>query len=149
MLIFGPLSNQSLASSDTNVHFFSAQNDKHLVSFFVKIAETINDKSVGLSDQSSLQSMEGLLLTFNGEEDVRIWTKFMKFPIDIIFIDKKGRISEIFHSVSPGSDKIFESVSPSRYVLEINSGEAKRFKLEKMTIYAYKAINELVSGRPL
>ena len=131
MLIFGPLLNQSLASNDINVHFFSGKNDKHLVSFFVKIAQTINDKSVGLSDQTSLQSMEGLLLAFNSDEDARIWTKFMKFPIDIIFIDKKGRISTIFHSVSPGSDKIFESVSPSSYVLEINSGEAKRFKLEK------------------
>ena len=55
----------------------------------------------------------------------------MKFPIDIIFIDKNERISTIHHSVSPGSDKIFTSHSPSSYVLELNSGDAKRFNIKK------------------
>ena len=55
----------------------------------------------------------------------------MKFSIDIIFINEKGQISSIFHSAEPGSTRIFESSSATRFVLEINSGEAKKFKIEK------------------
>lgn len=102
-----------------------------LASFAVRVAVTDEEHAVGLSNYSALPNKEGLLLIFDKAKMVKIWTKFMEFPIDIIFIDKNERITTVHHSALPGSNKIFTSHLPSSYVLELNSGDAKRFNIKK------------------
>ena len=97
----------------------------------MQVAITDEEKAVGLSKHFALPEKTGLLLIFDEAKFVKIWTKFMKFPIDIIFIDKKGRITRIYPSVLPGSKEIFKSYVPSRFVLELNSGDAERFSIKK------------------
>ena len=119
------------ASQTFTLEVFNGRTNSFLASFAVRAATTDEEHALGLSNYSALPKKEGLLLIFDRAKRVKIWTKFMKFPIDIIFIDKNERISTIHHSVSPGSDKIFTSHSPSSYVLELNSGDAKRFNIKK------------------
>ena len=113
------------------VHIFSGKSDEYITSFSIDIADTEHDKLIGLSADAALLKNHGLLLVFDRNERVRIWTKTMSFAIDIIFINEKGKITEIFHSAGPGSNRIFESKSFTRFVLEVNSGEAKKFNLQK------------------
>ena len=97
----------------------------------MQLAITDEEKAVGLSNHLALPEKTGLLLIFDEAKSVKIWTKFMKFPIDIIFIDKTGRITRIHSSAPPGSKEIFKSNLPSRFVLELNSGDAERFGIKK------------------
>ena len=110
---------------------FNGRTNSFLAAFTVRAAITDEEHAVGLSNYSTLPKKEGLLLVFDKAKRVKIWTKFMKFPIDIIFIDKNERISTIHHSVPPESNKIFTSHLPSSYVLELNAGDAKRFNIKK------------------
>ena len=132
VLLLVTLSISSTSSSKTLIlEIFNGRNDSHLVTFLVKVAITDEEKAIGLSNHFSLPEKEGLLFIFDKAKSVKIWTRFMNFPIDIIFIDEKGRISRIYRSALPGSDKIFGSYSPSRFVLELNSGAAERFNIKK------------------
>ena len=119
------------ASKTLKLEIFNGRNNSHLVSFSVQVAITDEEKAVGLSKHFALPEKTGLLLIFDEAKFVKIWTKFMKFPIDIIFIDKNEKISTIHHSAPPGSNKIFTSHLPSSYVLELNAGDAKRFNIKK------------------
>ena len=118
-------------SQTFTLEVFNGPTNSFLASFSVRVAITNEEHAVGLSNYSALSKKEGLLLVFDKAKRVKIWTKFMKFPIDIIFIDKNERISTIHHSVPPESNKILTSHLPSSYVLELNAGNAKRFNIKK------------------
>ena len=131
MLLVSLLISTTTNSKTQVIEIFDGRNNSRLAAFSVQVAITDEEKAVGLSDQIGLPEKAGLLLVFNEAKSVKIWTKFMQFPIDIIFFDKKGRISRIHPSALPGSNEIFESDLPSRFVLELNSGDAKRFNIKK------------------
>ncbi len=54
----------------------------------VKIACDFRSRSVGLLNRSSLQDDEALLI----KPCNSIHTFFMKFPIDVVFLDQKGKV---------------------------------------------------------
>jgi len=88
-------------------------------------------KTKGLMFRKALESETGLLMVFKNERKHEIWMLGMRFPIDIVFIDKDKRIVDIRHSVKPlGKNprtwRIYRPSKPCRYVLEVNSGLVKR-----------------------
>ena len=113
-------------SQTFTLEVFNGRTNSFLAAFTVRAAITDEEHAVGLSNYSTLPKKEGLLLVFDKAKRVKIWTKFMKFPID-----KNERISTIHHSVPPESNKILTSHLPSSYVLELNAGDAKRFNIKK------------------
>ena len=58
-----------------------------------------------------------------------IHTFFMKFPIDVIFTDKKFCVVSLFESVSSG--KILFGGLKSRNVFEMKAGQIRFHKLKK------------------
>ena len=118
-------------SKTLELEIYNGRNNSHLASFSVQLAITDEEKAVGLSNHLALPEKTGLLLIFDEAKSVKIWTKFMRFPIDIIFIDKTGRITRVYSSALPESKEIFKSNLPSRFVLELNSGDAERFGIKK------------------
>ncbi len=100
----------------------------------VKIAGTFFSRLIGLLNRKNLNSNEGLL--FKGS--VQIHTFFMRFPIDVIFLDKNKKILEIYDSMPPFRiTKIFLK-SQSGYVLELSHGIAKSKFLAKNDILDFE-----------
>lgn len=86
----------------------------------------------GLSDRVELCQDCGLLFNFRDSEEREFVMRNMKFPLDIIFINK-GQIINIAADLEPeGSNpqKIYRSAGPANQVLEVNGGYAQRFGLE-------------------
>lgn len=81
----------------------------------------------GLSDRTSIEPNTGMLFIFPETQYPSIWMKDMNFAIDIIFIDRDGKVVTIFENASPESYKevpprIFKTLEASRYVLEVPAG---------------------------
>jgi uncharacterized protein len=70
----------------------------------------------GLMGQTALPSGSGLLLT----PCQSVHTMFMRFPIDVIFIDKNGKILHLIESMKPW--RISKHLTKSRSVLELPAG---------------------------
>ena len=68
-----------------------------LISDNIKQALSLRDRVIGLMFRRSLNFNEGLLISPCNS----IHTCFMKFPIDVIFIDKNNKILKISHSMKP------------------------------------------------
>jgi len=96
----------------------------------VELAETIFERSRGLSGRSSIGAGEGLLFLFDTVESHTMWMKDMEFPIDILWI-KNGTIVDIEENASPEPgvpDASLTRYSPdvaSELVLELPAGFAK------------------------
>ncbi len=92
-----------------------------------EVVRSYTDKRKGLSFRDSLAPRTGMLFVFNDMQYPQIWMKDMRFAIDILFIDKEGRIVQIFESATPESyfetpPRMFRSLEASRYVLELPAG---------------------------
>ena len=94
----------------------------------VEIADTQEKQKKGLSGRENLPEDSGMLFVFKEEGRHQFWMKDMKFPIDIIWINK-DTVVDITHDARPENDggylKIYEPRSKVRFVLEVNSGFAK------------------------
>lgn len=74
-----------------------------------------------------------LLLKFWFQDYHKIWMLFMRFSIDLIFIDKNKRVVDIIRNAipitfDPKTWKIYGPRKRCKYVLEIESGLAKSKK---------------------
>lgn len=101
----------------------------------LETADSIGKKTKGLMFRKELAPDSGLLMVFKFERKNEIWMFGMRFPIDIVFIDKDKKIVDIKHSVkpmgkNPKSWKIYKPKQNCRFVLEINSGMIKKTKTE-------------------
>lgn len=100
------------------------------------VAETEEQRRVGLSHRESLDENSAMLFIFENE-NVRpaFWMKNMKFPIDIIWIND-GEIIQIDREVLPPEDGALEDSLPlylpngdTDYVVEVNAGWSDRMNV--------------------
>ena len=96
----------------------------------VEVVSSYMTRMRGLSGRGFLEEKSGLLFVFPDDNLHGIWMKEMNFNIDIVWIDKNFKIVGLEENISPLSyPKVFEPPTQSRYVLEINSGEAKKAEI--------------------
>lgn len=97
-----------------------------------EVADTLPKRIEGLMSKKILPEKEGMLFIFNEENYHGIWMMNMRFPIDIIWIDKDLKIVDIAEDAQPCKFKcpIYRPDSKASYVLEVNSGFAKENKLQ-------------------
>ncbi len=77
------------------------------------------DRTKGLLGCKSLLPGEGLLLAPCNS----IHTLFMRFPIDVVFLNKKNRITKIIRTMKPFR---FGLALGASSVLELSAGQAER-----------------------
>jgi uncharacterized membrane protein (UPF0127 family) len=101
---------------------------KHDVCVNLTIATTQDELEIGLGNYSSLPPDTGMLFVFEKPGVQRMWMKDMKFPIDIIWISGKSRITHIEKSADPCIPPqclVYEPAGLAKYVLEVRSGFAR------------------------
>lgn len=105
-------------------------NKEHSLSLIInniivtaEIAASDSQKTMGLSGRNSLPEDRGMLFVYDAPAAEYFWMKDMRFPIDIIWIDKNFKIVYIADNVQPDSfPSKFSSPKPAQYVLEVNAG---------------------------
>ena len=82
----------------------------------------------GLSGRSALAPGKGMLFKFEDEDLHRFWMKDMKFNLDIIWMDKQGKVVFIAPDLQPCTPQACPSYGPPQkdlYVLEVNASFCK------------------------
>ena len=83
--------------------------------------------------RKSIPDNYGMLLVFDNEGIQGIWMKNTLIHLDIIFLNKKRQIMEIFYNVPPCKKEPCESYvskSPTKYVLELRGKRAKELNVK-------------------
>lgn len=81
----------------------------------VRVADTFFSRFRGLMGVPSIPMEAGLVI----KPCNSVHCFFMKFPIDVIFLDKENRVVHIMESLKPGS--ISPIIKRAKYVIEANS----------------------------
>jgi uncharacterized protein len=91
-----------------------------------EIVRTPEERSRGLMYRRELPAQSGMLFLFDTEEIQSFWMKNTYIPLDMIFIDRAMRVVGVVENAEPLTTTSRRVSSPSRYVLEVNAGFAKR-----------------------
>ena len=96
----------------------------------VEIADTPTKRALGLKYRRELKEDRGMLFLFRKERVQSFWMKDTSLILDLIFINGHQKIVGIIHSANPFSKASLSVSSPSRYVLELRGGIAKRWGIQ-------------------
>ncbi len=116
------IAHQKLQTSDIKI---LTSEGKNLI-FRVELAQTENQKRIGLMFRSTITSGTGMLFLFNDVRERAFWMKNTWAPLDIIFIREDGVIHNIHYNAEPNSLERISSGGEVQHVLEIGGGEAMR-----------------------
>ncbi|MGH8659637.1 MAG: DUF192 domain-containing protein [Gammaproteobacteria bacterium] len=107
--------------------------------FQVELATTPEAQQRGLMYRDSLAPDEGMLFIQPHQAPVGFWMKNMKFALDILYFDGRGRLLEVHSAVPPcprsssGPDDgcpLYESAQAIKYILELGTGTAMRYGIK-------------------
>jgi uncharacterized protein len=94
--------------------------------FAVELATTNAELERGLMFRKSLPEGQGMLFDFKVDQPVSFWMHNTYIPLDMIFINGRGRIAHIVENATPMSDTLIPSQYPVRAVLEVIAGTADK-----------------------
>ena len=104
-----------------------SQNGRH--EFDVEIAANDNQRKVGLMNRASLDENKGMLFVFEASGIVNFWMKNTLIPLDMLFINEKGKIETITKNVPPCTQTpcpLYNSYKSVKFVLELSAGVADK-----------------------
>lgn len=102
--------------------FYSHETNNRIAVVGCEIAYEEREQQIGLQKHSSLPQDGGMLFPYNPPQTVMFHMGSVQFPIDVIFINGSGVITDIQHNRSPGTDERWGSKGRVAGVLEVNGG---------------------------
>lgn len=102
------------------------------VTLRLEIASTPQARATGLMNREHIGPCDGMAFFFPSVDKTqpqfkiqKFWMKNTRFPLDILFIDGKNRITAIAHGVPQSLTPIGPDI-PSATVIEIDAGRAAK-----------------------
>ncbi len=92
--------------------------------FMVEIADDDAERQRGLMEREPLADDRGMLFQFPDLAERGFWMHNTPSPLDIVYIDPRGRIVSIARNATPYSDTVIPSNGPASGVLELRAGRA-------------------------
>jgi hypothetical protein len=80
--------------------------------------------------RESMPADHGMVFDFKQDQPVAMWMRNTRIPLDMLFIDRDGRVVNIHARAVPFDETSIHSDGPVRGVLELNGGTAARLGLK-------------------
>jgi uncharacterized membrane protein (UPF0127 family) len=98
--------------------------------FHVEMAVSPAQRNQGLMFRESLDEDRGMLFDFGQPQRATMWMRNTYVPLDMLFIDMNGRITQIAADTQPLSDAVIASREPVRAVLELRGGVSAKLGIK-------------------
>jgi len=93
--------------------------------FNIELADTPQERSRGLMFREDLAPDAGMLFVYERPQRAVFWMKNTLIPLDMIFINDRGKIVHVHHEAIPGDLTGIDGGDDVLAVLEINGGLAR------------------------
>ena len=108
----------------------------------IELAKTTAQKTKGLSGREALCKNCGMLFVFGFETNLPFWMKDTFIPLDMIWLNKDGKVVDIQTVTETNSTKIYQNQAPAKYVLELNANDSQKINLKIGDIIDLSKVNE-------
>ncbi|PCK86370.1 hypothetical protein CPT32_13235 [Rhizobium sophoriradicis] len=96
----------------------------------VEVAVTPDQRAHGLMFRKTMPDDAGMIFDFGEPRRVAMWMENTFLPLDMLFADDTGTIRHIKENATPYSRDIIDSMSPVKYVVELNAGIVDKFGIK-------------------
>lgn len=119
---------------------YDRQIERVIAQLHVEIADDEAERSQGLMNRDHLARAAGMLFVYPSERPVAFWMRNTLIPLDIIFIDARGKVVGLHANAKPLDETPIPSGVPVRFVLEVNGGLAQRLGITPGAVVSHPAI---------
>ena len=94
----------------------------------IEIADSPEERQIGLMYRQSLGEYEGMWFVFDEEQPYSFWMKNTLIPLDIVYVNSNMQIIDIIRADPCQEDpcKTYTPQAPVKYVLEVNQNFTAR-----------------------
>ncbi|MEM6681347.1 MAG: DUF192 domain-containing protein [Pseudomonadota bacterium] len=93
--------------------------------FTVEVADDPNEQRTGLMFRTELAEKHGMIFLYDAPRQLGMWMKNTLLSLDMIFLDRKGQILNIYEGAEPGSLSSIRSRGKGVGVIELAAGQAR------------------------
>lgn len=93
--------------------------------FSVELADDAEERAQGLMFREKMAREAGMLFVYPRPQFAAFWMKNTLIPLDMLFIDERGRVKSIHADAIPGDETLIPGGNGVLAVLEINGGLAE------------------------
>jgi uncharacterized protein len=112
----------------------SDSNSSDIV-FKIRLADSYYSRLRGLLGRKRLQEREGLLL----ERCASVHTIGMHYPLDLVFLDKHGKVMQCREGVKPFRTA---SAKGAYYTLELDMGEIRKNDIKVNDLFEWSGLSK-------
>jgi uncharacterized membrane protein (UPF0127 family) len=122
--------------------------DGKTITLDIEMAVSDEAEEKGLMFRTSMPENSGMLFTFEHEDIRAFWMKNTLIPLDMVFIQKDGKIVNIHDNAVPKDLTPIYSSGPANAVLEINGGRAAQLGLKPGDIIHHPFFSNVLAQTP-
>lgn len=129
---------------DENLSKMVVKTQNGDVVYMVESATTKEQMSKGLMDRKELRADSGMIFDVQGTEEIAMWMKDTYIPLDILFVNKDGKIISFYKNAEPLSTKLIKPQvnEPLAAVIEINGGDIEKNNISIGDTVRHELINK-------
>ena len=109
-----------------------------IVSMDIEIADDESRREIGMMGRTEMAERQGMLFVFEEEHYASFWMRNTILPLDMVFIDKQGRINTIHKNTKPFSDENYPASGLTLFVLEVNAGFTDKYGIKVGDMISWK-----------
>lgn len=110
-----------------------------------EVAATRDARTRGLMWRYALAEGTGMLFIFSREQPLSFWMRNTLIPLDMLFIDAKGKIVSVIENAEPRTLSSRPSTGPATYVLEVPGGWTAKNGVKAGQQVAFEGISTIVA----
>lgn len=111
-----------------------------IVTIDIEIADDNNKREIGLMGRPVMDERQGMLFIFEKEHIASFWMKNTVLPLDMIFINKLGKIVTICKNTKPFSEEVYTATAMTLFVLEVNAGFTDKYGIKEGDRISWKRL---------
>ena len=146
VVIFMPKKIENHASASTAAPMFkkhgeltlTKSNGTSILSIDIEIADDDAKREVGMMGRPSMEERQGMLFILEEEQLASFWMRNCPLSLDMIFINKQGRIVTIHKNTKPFSDDSYSATAMTMFVLEVNAGFTDKYGIQEGDMMSWK-----------
>jgi uncharacterized membrane protein (UPF0127 family) len=116
--------------------------------FTIEVADDAQERGVGLMNRPSMARSAGMLFIYEEVSDVAFWMENTLIPLDMLFIDETGVITDIHENAIPLDRTTIPADFPVLGVLEINGGLSAQLGINVGTKVRHGAFDPATAAWP-
>ena len=101
--------------------------------FQLEVADTIEKWVKGLMFRRYIANNSGMLFVYPKDNFYSMWMKNCFIPLDLIWLDSKGRVVYIVKNAPPCSKepcRVYQPMCMARFVIELKAGTVEKLNLK-------------------